>query len=130
MVASSYPVKVEVGGKSYGPGANQDIALKPGTYEVTISSDEVFLSEKRQVEVAANGKVDLQTPAAVKFRVAAQPGNCKVYIKDRLIDETPFDQQLVPGSYEFRFEWPNQSRTLTENITAETTEVFGTPESQ
>jgi hypothetical protein len=130
MVASGYPVKVVVGGKSYGPGTSQDIALKPGTYEVAITSEEVFLNEKRPVEVAANGKVDLQTPAAVKFRVAAQPGNCKVYINDRLIDETPFDQQLVPGSYEFRFEWPAQSRTLTETITASTTEVFGTPETR
>jgi hypothetical protein len=47
-----------------------------------------------------------------------------------MIDETPFDQQLVPGTYQFRFEWPQQSRTLTETITASTTEVFGTPESR
>jgi hypothetical protein len=130
VVASAYPVKVVVGGKSYGPGANQDIALKPGTYEVAVSSDEVFLNEKYQVEVAANAKADLQVPAAVKFRVAAQPGNCKVYINDRMIDETPFDQRLVPGSYQFRFEWPTQSRTLNETITASTTEVFGTPETR
>jgi hypothetical protein len=130
MVASGYPVKVEVGGKSYGPAASHDISLKPGTYEVAISSDQVFLSEKRQVEVAANGKADLQVPAAVKFRVAAQPGNCKVFINDRLIDETPFDQQLVPGTYQFRFEWPQQSRTLSETITPSTTEVFGTPETR
>jgi hypothetical protein len=130
MVASSYPVKVVVGGKSYGPGPSHDISLKPGTYEVALTSDEVFLSVKQQVEVAANAKVDLQAPAAVKFRVAAQPGNCKVYINDRMIDETPFDQQLVPGSYQFRFEWPAESRTLTETITASTKEVFGTPESR
>jgi hypothetical protein len=130
MVASGYPVKVAVGGKSYGPAAKHDISLKPGSYEVTLTADEVFLAEKRPVEVAANGKVDLQVPAAVKFRVAAQPGNCKVFINDRQIDETPFDQQLVPGSYRFRFEWPGQSRTLTEDITASTTEVFGTPETR
>ena len=130
IVASSYPVRVEVGGKSYGPAASHDISIKPGTYEVALSSDQVFLSAKSQVEVAANGKVDIQVPAAVKFRVAAQPSNCKVYINDRLIDETPFDQQLVPGSYQFRFEWPTQSRTLTESSTASTTEVFGTPETK
>jgi len=131
-VAASYPVKIEVGGKSYGPAASHDIALKPGTYEVAISSDQVFLSEKKQIEVAANAKAELQVPAVVKFRVGAQPSNCKVYINDRLIDETPFDQQLVPGSYQFKFEWPalQQSTTLTENITASTTEVFGTPESR
>jgi hypothetical protein len=129
-VASGYPVKVEVGGKSYGPAASHDISLKPGTYQVAISSDPVFLADKQQVEVAANGKAELQVPPAVKFRVAAQPGNCKVFINDRLIDETPFDQQLVPGSYQFRFEWPGQSRTLTEDITASTTEVFGTPETR
>jgi hypothetical protein len=130
LVASGYPVKVEVGGKSYGPAASHDISLKPGTYQVAISSDPVFLADKQQVEVAANGKAELQVPPAVKFRVAAQPGNCKVFINDRLIDETPFDQQLVPGSYQFRFEWPGQSRTLTEDITASTTEVFGTPETR
>jgi hypothetical protein len=130
MVASGYPVKIEVGGKSYGPATSHDISLKPGTYQVAISSDPVFLADKQQVEVAANGKAELQVPPAVKFRVAAQPGNCKVFINDRPIDETPFDQQLVPGSYQFRFEWPGQSRTLTETITPSTTEVFGTPETR
>ena len=131
QVASSYPVKVEVGGKSYAAAASHDIALKPGTYDVTLTSDDVFLKVKQPVEVTANGKTDLQVPAAVKFRVAAQPSNCKVSINGRMIDETPFDQQLVPGSYEFKFEWPAQPpRILTENITASTTEVFGTPETR
>jgi len=130
MVASSYPLKIEVGGKSYGPAANHDIPLKPDTYEVALSSETVFLSEKRQVAVESNGKTNLEVPAVAKFRVAAQPGNCKVSINGRQIDETPFDQQLVPGSYEFKFEWPalQKSRTVTENITASTKEVFGTPE--
>ena len=110
MVAAGYPVKVA--------GRRQE--LRTGGEATTSRSSraptrwrsprtQVFLAEKRQVEVAANGKADLQVPAAVKFRVAAQPGNCKVYINDRLIDETPFDQQLVPGTYQFRFEWPAHS---------------------
>jgi hypothetical protein len=132
VVAAAYPVKVEVGGKSYGPAASHDISLKPDTYAVTVSSAEVFLSEKRQVAVSSNGRADVEVPTLAKFRVAAQPGNCKVYINDRLIDETPFDQRLVPGRYQFRFEWPalQQSRTVTEEVTASTTEVFGTPETR
>ena len=132
LIGSSYPVKVEVGGRSYGPGPTHDISLKPDTYEVALSSTEVFLNEKRQVEIASNGRAEIALPAAVRFRIAAQPGNCKVHINGRLIDETPFDQQLVPGRYEFRFEWPalQQTRTLTEEITASTTEVFGTPETR
>ncbi|HVR28589.1 MAG TPA: serine/threonine-protein kinase [Thermoanaerobaculia bacterium] len=132
VMAASYPVKVEVGGRSYGPSASHDISLKPGTYEVVLSSAEVFLAEKRQVEVASNGRVELPVPAAVKVRVFAQPGNCKVSINGREIDETPFDKQLVPGRYEFRFQWPalQQTRTLTEDVTASTSEVFGTPETR
>ena len=132
VAAASYPLKVDVGGRSYGPSASHDIALKPGTYEVALTADEVFLSIKRQVEVTPEGRAEIEMPTPVRFRVAAQPGNCKVYINERLIDETPFDQQLVPGEYQFRFEWPalQQSRTYTENVTASTTEVFGTPETR
>ena len=60
--------------------------LKPGSYDVEITSDEVFLATKRQVEVSANGRAELEVPAAVKFRVAAQPGNCKVHINGRPVD--------------------------------------------
>jgi hypothetical protein len=132
VVAASYPVKIAVGGKSYGPDAKHDISLKPGAYDVEITSDDVFLSTRQKVEVSANGRAELEVPPAVKFRVAAQPGNCKVHINGRLVDEVPFDQYLVPGRYEFRFEWPalQQSRTITEEITASTTQVFGTPETR
>ena len=90
------------------------------------------LDEGQRAVLCARVAKQLQAAVETECRaaVAAQPGNCKVYINDRLIDETPFDQQLVPGRYQFRFEWPTQSRTLTETITASTTEVFGTPETR
>jgi hypothetical protein len=129
VLAAAYPVKVEVGGRSYGPSAKHDISLKPDTYQVTLSSEDVFLAEKKEVTVASNGRAELTVPAAVKVRVAAQPGNCKVYINDKMIDETPFERDLVPGSYQFRFEWPatQQSATITQDVTGPT-QILGTPE--
>ncbi len=127
IAEASFPVKIEVGGRSYGPKQSHNIALKPDSYEVTLSSDKLFLNERVLVEVGSNGRAELRVPEPVQFRVAAQPGNCNVYINDRLIDETPFNQTLVPGVYQFRYEWPalSESRTSTETISAGTTEIFG-----
>lgn len=132
VVEAGYPVRVAVAGRSHGPAPSHDISVKPGTYELELSSAEVFLEEKRQVEVQSDERLALELPEAVEVRVAAQPGNCQVHINGRLIDETPFTQRLVPGTYQFRFEWPalGESRTYTETISTDTGEVFGSPESR
>ena len=129
QVEASYAFVVEVGGRRHGPARSHNISLKPDTYAVRIRSDEVFLDESRQVGLASGDSVRLDLPQAVNVRVAAQPGNCKVSINGRMIDETPFTQPLIPGRYEFRFEWPalGETRTLVEAISAGTTDVFGAP---
>ena len=127
-IAAGYSLRVRAGGRSYGPSQNHNIRLGPDTYEVHLTSDEVFLDLKRQVTLASNQEVVLDVPAAIEVRVAAQPGNCKVSINDRMIDETPFSQSMIPGSYRFKFEWPalGEERTVTQTITPQNPQVFGT----
>ncbi|MDX1382637.1 MAG: PEGA domain-containing protein, partial [Thermoanaerobaculia bacterium] len=127
---ADYSFRVDVGGRNYGPSRSHNISLRPDTYEVHVTSAEVFLDQRRQIRVSSNQTARLDVPAAVTIRVAAQPGNCKVYIRGRLIDETPFSQRLIPGNYDFRFEWPalGQSRTYSEIVSAQNTEIFGTLE--
>ena len=122
-------MKVRVGGRTHGPSKSHKINLKPDTYEVHLTSDEVFLDLKSQISVASNEQASLDAPAAVAVRVAAQPGNCRVFINTRLIGESPFTQSLVAGTYDFRFEWPGgESRSYSETISGQNSEVFGTPD--
>ena len=126
---SPYPVEVRVAGRSYGPSRSHDISLKPNTYEVRLSSGEVFLDETRLLRVESNDRLNLNLPAVVELRVMAQPGNCRVFVNGRFLDETPFDLRVVPNRYEFRFEWPalGDSRTIVERVTRRSREIFGTP---
>jgi hypothetical protein len=127
QLQADYNVTLTIGGRKYGPSKSHDISLQPDTYAVTIRSDEVFLDQSRQVSIASNDRVPLSVPEAIAVRVVAQPGNCKVSINGREIDETPFSQNLVPDTYEFSFDWPalGESRTVTESITPSNTDIFG-----
>ncbi|MEE2777355.1 MAG: PEGA domain-containing protein, partial [Acidobacteriota bacterium] len=130
QLAADYSFRVKVGGRSHGPSKSHSISLRPDTYEAQLTSAEVFLDTKRQVTVRAGEAASVEVPAAVDFRVAANPGNCRVYINDRLIGELPVSQSLIPGTYRFRFEWPasGETREKSETITTQTTQVFGTLE--
>ncbi len=127
---ADYPVRVQVDGRSFDQRRSHDIALKPGTYTVILSSQEVFLDETRQVTIQSSRALPLNLPPRVDVRVAAQPGNCRVFVNGRFVDETPFNLGVVPGSYEIRFEWPaiNKSRSQLERVTRDTTQIFATPE--
>ena len=63
-------VRLEVGGRSYGPAEKHDIPLKPDRYTVKITSDAVFLADSRQVAVESNGRAELEVlVAALQARV-------------------------------------------------------------
>lgn len=129
-LAAEYPVRVQVDGRSFDPRRNQNISLKPGNYTVILSSQDVFLDETRQVTIRSDQSLPLTLPPIVDVRVAAQPGNCRVFVNGRFVDETPFNLSVVPGSYEIRFDWPaaGKSRSQLERITRDTSQIFATPE--
>lgn len=126
VLESAYPVRVDVAGESFGPQLTHDISIRPGTYEVRLQSKDVFLDETRTLEIESQAELNLTLPPAVDLRVAANPGNCRVFVNGRFIDETPLSLSLVPSNYEFRFEWPGrgESRSFFERVTRDTTHIF------
>ena len=123
-------MRVEIAGESFPLKRSHDITLRPDTYRIRLMSSDVFLDETRTVTVDSQDQLSLNLPPAVDLRVFAQPGNCRVYVNEKYLDETPFNTSVVPGSYEFRFEWRDQTRTILQRITRQTEQVFGSPDEQ
>jgi len=121
-----YAVRVSVAGQTFGPSRSNDITLPPGSYEVLLRSEEVFLDEPRRVQVDSGSVFELTLPPAVELQVSAHPGNCRVFVNGIFQDVTPFALRMVPGTHEFTFEWPTLNREMkfVERITRQSTEVF------
>jgi serine/threonine protein kinase len=127
VFTAPYPVRVEIAGERFLLKRSHDITLRPDTYDIRLTSSEVFLDETRSVTVKSQDQLSLNLPPAVDLRVFAQPGNCRVYVNEKYLDETPFNTSLVPGSYEFRFEWNSldETRTILQRVTRDSEQVFG-----
>ena len=132
VFTAPYAVRVEIAGERFPLKRSHDITLRPDTYDIRLMASEVFLDETRSVTVKSQDQLSLNLPPAVDLRIFAQPGNCRVYVNEKYLDETPFNTSLVPGSYEFRFEWNSldKTRTILQRVTRDTAQVFGSLDEQ
>ena len=135
---SDYPVSATarpVGGgqtRQFDAAANLQMSLPPGSWMITLSAPEVFLSQASTVNVASGSNRRLSVPAAADVQIAANPANCRVSIDGRYVDVTPLQVRLVAGDHDFQFDWPatGASLTLTERIVRDGQRVFATAPQQ
>ena len=108
------------------------MSLPPGSWAVTVSAPEVFLSQRSTVNVTSGGNRRLSVPIVASVRIAAIPGNCRVSIDGQFVDVTPLQARMVAGDHEFLFEWPatGASLTVNERIVRDGQSVFATAPQQ
>ena len=78
------------------------MSLPPGSWAVTVSAPEVFLSQRSTVNVTSGGNRRLSVPIVASVRIAAILGNCRVSIDGQFVDVTPLQARMVAGDHEFR----------------------------
>lgn len=118
VIEAPYPVAVSIAGQKFEATLLRDISLKPGNHEIRLTAPDVFLDESRFVPVASNEVINLDAPPAIELTFTAHPSNCQVFVNGRFISETPFRKAMVPGSYEFRFLWPDRGeKTVIKRVT-------------
>lgn len=131
-VDADYPVSatarsVDTGQtRRFSASTGLQMSLPPGSWIVTLSAPEVFLSERSTVNVSSGETRQLNAPAVATVQVAAAPGNCRVSIDGQFVDVTPLQARLAAGDHEFLFEWPatGVSLTLNERIQRDGQRVF------
>ena len=123
---ASYPVGVEVGGRTYRPQQNQKISLRPGRYDMRIFAPDVFYDARRSVDVTSQRTVDIRLPQAVSVTLAATPSNCRVSINGQDAGFVPVNVNVTLGSHQFEFNWSRlgQSVTFTEQVRPNTNRIF------
>ncbi len=106
-VNAPYPVSLRIGGRRHGPLTQGEIAVPPGTHEVVILAEEVFLRQTSTVEIRSDERKGVRVPKAVAVRITANPANCQVTVDGIDVGATPItNRRMVVGSHEFLFYWP------------------------
>ncbi|MDX1503091.1 MAG: serine/threonine-protein kinase [Thermoanaerobaculia bacterium] len=120
--SAPYPVTLSAAGRR-GSGR---LSLPPGTHRVELSAPSVYYAATRTVEVRSGEETALELPAVARVAVAAAPSRCKVRIDGREVDFVPFTVELAVGTHRFDFDWETLgvTRTVEQEITAETDRVF------
>ena len=118
--------------RSFDAAVGMQISLPPGSWVVTLSAPEVFLSQQATVTVASGETRRLSAPTVANVQIAAAPGNCRVSIDGRFVDVTPLQLRMAGGDHEFLFEWPASGASLTvnERIVRDGQRIFATAPSQ
>ncbi len=118
--------------RRFNAAAALQMSLPPGSWAVTLSAPEVFLSQQSTVNVTSGGTRRLSVPAVASVQIAATPGNCRVSIDGQFVDITPLQARMVAGDHEFLFEWPatGASLTVNERIVRDGQRVFATAPQQ
>lgn len=124
VVRGGFSVDVRVRGRTATIGPGRSLELEPGQVEVTLSQPRVRYRESRRVELQAGRQTVVDLPATATVHVAAQPGNCTVWIGGVEADVTPFSQELVIGSHDFEFRWPEGKRHVTVTVRDNGQRVF------
>jgi serine/threonine protein kinase len=108
LVESSYPVAVQRGGSVLAPAsASPSVQLRPGSYELRLVAESVFLDRTVQVRVGEAETTSVATPALGRVNVRANPGNCTVSIDGFPAGAPPFmNREIVEGAHELVFTWP------------------------
>jgi hypothetical protein len=114
VVESSYPVSVQRGASELVPSsASPSVQLRPGSYELRLVSESVFLDRVVQVQVREGETTTFQAPPLGRVNVRANPGNCTVSINGVSAGAPPLmNREIVEGSHEFVFTWPGEVRDV------------------
>jgi serine/threonine protein kinase len=114
VVESSYPISVQRGGSELASATESPrVQLRPGTYDLRLISEAVFLDRVVQVQVREGETTSLKAPPLGRVSVRANPGNCTVSINGFSAGAPPFmNREIVEGSHEFVFTWPGDVRDV------------------
>lgn len=123
-VRGGFGVDLRVRGRTTTLGPGRSLELEPGQVEVTLSQPRVRYRETRRLELAPGRQAVIDLPPTATVQVAAQPGNCTVWIDGIQADVTPFSQELVIGSHDFEFRWPEGNRRVTVMVRENGQRVF------
>jgi hypothetical protein len=124
VVRGGFSVDLRVRGKTTAVGPGRSLELEPGQVEVTLSQPRVRYRETRRLELQPGRQSVIELPPTATVQVAAQPGNCTVWIDGVQADVTPFSQELVIGSHDFEFRWPEGKRHVTVAVREDGQRVF------
>ena len=114
VVESSYPVSVQRGASELAASSTSpSVQLRPGSYELRLVSESVFLDRVVQVQVREGETTTFQAPPLGRVNVRANPGNCSVSINGVSAGAPPLmNREIVEGSHEFVFTWPGEVRDV------------------
>jgi len=114
VVESTYPVSVQRGPSELVPATpSPSVQLRPGSYELRLISESVFLDRVVQVQVREGETTTVQAPPLGRVNVRANPGNCTVNINGFSAGAPPFmNREIVEGSHEFVFSWPGELKDV------------------
>ena len=109
VLSAPYPVLLSSGGQRSDMSREPKLRLAPGRHDVTIEAPEVFFRRTVAIEVQPGQAAALpQVPDTVSVRIASIPGNSRVFIDGKFVDEAPISQLLTLGTtHELRFDWPD-----------------------
>ncbi len=114
VVESGYPVSVQRGTTELAPASpNPSVQLRPGSYELRLISESVFLDRVVQAQVREGETTVVQAPSLGRVNVRANPGNCTVSVNGFSAGAPPFmNREIVEGSHEFVFTWPGELKDV------------------
>jgi hypothetical protein len=114
VVESSYPLSIRRGTTELAPsGPNPSVQLRPGSHELRLVSEAVFLDRAVQAQVREGETTVVQAPTLGRVNVRANPGNCEVSINGFPAGAPPFmNREIVVGSHEFVFTWPGELKDV------------------
>ncbi len=113
-VESTYPVSVWRGGSELAPATpSPSVQLRPGSYELRLISESVFLDRVVPAQVREGETVSVMAPPLGRVNVRANPGNCTLTINGVSAGAPPFmNREIVEGSHEFVFTWPGDVKDV------------------
>jgi serine/threonine protein kinase len=113
-VQSSYPVAVRRGSTDLAPATTSPtVQLRPGSYELRLVSEAVFLDRVVPVQVREGETTSFEAPPLGRVNVRANPGNCTLTINGVSAGAPPLmNREIAAGSHEFVFTWPGEVRDV------------------
>lgn len=124
VVRGSFPVEVRLRGRSSTLAPGEALRTEPGRVTVELAAPRLGYRERRELVLESGREFAIDLPRTVTVQIAAQPGNCEVSVGGVRLDVTPFSHELVIGSHNFEFRWPNATRNVTVDVRTPGQRIF------
>lgn len=124
VVRGGFAVELRVRGRTLNARPGTALALEAGRLTLELSQPRVGYREQREIVLEAGREHSIDLPRTVSVNVAAQPGNCTVSINGIPAEVTPFSRELVIGSHDFEFRWPEETRRVSVAVREDGQRVF------